>query len=65
MKPLWDSLYTFTKRDVFSGINMGDCLLFIDTLNIAFSIDVKGYDTRSIESPKNEIVASIKKHFST
>ena len=26
-------------KSVFSGINMGDCLLFIDTLNIAFNID--------------------------
>ena len=30
-------------QDVYSGINMGDCLLFIDTLNIAFDIDVKIY----------------------
>ena len=30
-------------KDVLSGINMGDCLLFIDTLNVAFDIDVKKY----------------------
>ena len=30
-------------KDAFSGINMGDCLLFIDTLNVAFDIDVKKY----------------------
>ena len=42
--------------DVFSGINMGDCLLFIDTLNIAFDIDVKSYTQRSISAPENESV---------
>ena len=41
---------------VCSGINMGNCLLFIDTLNIAFNIDVKGFKQRSIDSPNNEIV---------
>ena len=43
-------------QDVFSGINMGDCLLFIDTLNIAFDIDVKQYQQRSISNPENESV---------
>ena len=42
--------------DVFSGINMGDCLVFIDTLNIAFDIDIKGFQTRSISKPENEVV---------
>lgn len=39
-----------------SGINMGDCLLFIDTLNIAFDIDVKKYNTRNVDKPENEII---------
>ena len=43
-------------QDVFSGINMGDCLLFIDTLDIAFDIDVKSYTQRSISTPENESV---------
>lgn len=43
-------------KDVFSGINMGDCLLFIDTLTVAFDIDVKKYDKRSINTPENETV---------
>ena len=43
-------------KDVFSGINMGDCLLFIDTLNVAFDIDVKKYQQRSINVPENESV---------
>lgn len=41
---------------VLSGINMGDCLLLVDTINIAFDIDVKGFKQRSIDSPQNEIV---------
>jgi spore germination protein KA len=43
-------------EDVFSGINMGNCLLFIDTLNIAFNIDVKSYKQRSIDTSNNESV---------
>ncbi|MBO5349815.1 MAG: spore germination protein [Clostridia bacterium] len=42
--------------DVFNAINMGDCILFIDSLNIAFGIDVKGFKQRSIDTPNNEIV---------
>ena len=45
---------TFDK--VFKSINMGDCALFIDTLPISFIIDVKGFETRAISEPKNEIV---------
>ena len=43
-------------KDVFSGINMGDCLLFIDTLSVAFDIDVKKYEQRSVSTPENEAV---------
>lgn len=43
-------------KDIFSGINMGDCLLFIDTLDIAFGIDVKKFQQRSISVPENESV---------
>lgn len=51
------SVKKITKfSEVASTVSSGDCALFIDTLNIAFSIDVKGYDSRGIESPKNEIV---------
>lgn len=42
--------------EVSEGVNAGDCALFVDTLNIAFVIDVKGFEIRSISSPKNEIV---------
>lgn len=43
-------------QEAFSSINMGNCLLFIDTLNIAFNFDVKGFKQRSINTPNNEVV---------
>ena len=43
-------------EDIFSSVNIGDCALFIDTLSVAFIIDVKGFESRSISEPKNEIV---------
>lgn len=42
--------------EVSSAANSGNCVLFIDTLSIAFDVDVKGFEARGIESPKNEIV---------
>lgn len=42
--------------DVFNGVNSGGCALFIDTLNIAFDIDIKGYSMRSVSKPENEVV---------
>lgn len=42
--------------EVTSSVNGGDCALFIDTLNHAFVVDVKGFESRSIDNPKNEIV---------
>lgn len=45
-----------TFEDAFSSVNIGDCALFIDTLSVAFTIDVKGFETRSVSEPKNEIV---------
>ena len=41
---------------LFSDINAGNCGLFVDTINIAFDIDIKGFQQRSIDSPNNEIV---------
>ena len=43
-------------KEVFSSVNMGDCALFIDTLPVSFVIDVKGFESRNISEPKNEIV---------
>lgn len=42
--------------DIFSGVNSGNCALFVDTLSIAFDIDVKGFKQRGIDKPENEIV---------
>lgn len=42
--------------DIFSGVNSGNCTLFVDTLNVAFDIDIKGFKQRSIDKPQNEIV---------
>ena len=43
-------------NEIFSSVNSGNCMLFIDTLDIAFDIDVKGFKTRSINKPENEVV---------
>lgn len=43
-------------RDIFAGVNAGNCALFIDTLSIAFDIDVKGFKQRNIDTPNNEII---------
>lgn len=45
-----------TFEDVFSGVNIGDCALIVDTLSTCFVIDVKGFESRSISEPKNETV---------
>ena len=43
-------------KDIFSSINSGACALFIDTLNIAFDIDIKGFQMRTVSKPENEVV---------
>ena len=43
-------------NDAINSINVGNCILIVDTLNFCFNIDVKGFKQRSINSPKNEIV---------
>lgn len=35
---------------------LGNCALFVDTLNLAFDIEVKGFKQRSIDKPENEVV---------
>lgn len=42
--------------DVFKGINCGNCILFVNSLNYCFNLDVKGFKQRSISSPTNEVV---------
>lgn len=41
---------------LISGVNSGNCALFVDTLNVAFDIDIKGFKQRSVEKPTNEVV---------
>lgn len=41
---------------LFSGVNSGNCALFVDTLSIGFDIEVKGFKQRSVDKPSNEIV---------
>lgn len=45
-----------TFDEIANGINSGNCALFVDTLNIAFNIDVKGFKQRSVNTPQNEII---------
>ena len=42
--------------EVSKGVNSGNCVLFIDTLDKAFDIELKGFKQRSIDVPNNEIV---------
>lgn len=45
-----------TFSEAFNSVNMGNCLLFVDTLQLAFDIDVKGYKQREVGNPNNEII---------
>lgn len=52
-----NNVKTETKfKNIISYVNSGDCILFVDTLNIVFDIDVKGFKIRSISKPENEVV---------
>ena len=42
--------------ELAKGVNAGNCALIIDTLNVAFDIEVKGFKQRSVDTPENEIV---------
>ncbi len=54
--PQNDVKKTNNFKEVFSSINMGNCMLFVDTLDTAFDLDVKNFKQRSIDTPNNEIV---------
>ena len=47
---------TSSFNEIINGINSGNCALFVDTINVAFNIDVKGFDQRNIDTPQNEAV---------
>ena len=40
--------------EIISSINSGNCVLFVDTLNIAYDLDVKGFKQREINKPQIE-----------
>lgn len=42
--------------EIFKQVNSGVTALFVDTLNDAFLIDAKGFETRSISTPENEYI---------
>lgn len=48
------------KEKLFSkiveGINSGNCVLFVDTINVCFNIDIKGFLQRNIDTPRNEVI---------
>lgn len=43
-------------NELISGVNSGNCALFVDTIDIAFDVDVKGFKQRNVDTPNNEIV---------
>ncbi len=45
---------TFEK--VFGMVNYGSCAVFVDTLDVCFILDVKGWDRRGVSEPVNENV---------
>lgn len=54
--PQTDTQKKENYNDAINSINAGNCILLVDSLNICFDIDAKGFKQRSIDSPKNEIV---------
>ncbi len=42
--------------EILSSVNSGNCILFIDTVNVAFDIDVKGIKQRNVDKPEIENV---------
>ena len=42
--------------NALKGVNFGNAVLFIDTVDSAFIIDAKGWEHRSIANPENEAV---------
>ncbi len=47
---------TSSFSTISSSINSGNCVLFVDTVDVAFDIDVKNFKQRSINNPENEII---------
>lgn len=47
---------TSSFDEIISGINSGNCALFIDTLETAYDIEAKGFEKRSLSNPNNEVI---------
>ncbi len=43
-------------KEIIGSVNLGNCALFIDTIDTCFICDVKGFEKRNITPPINEIV---------
>lgn len=56
LMPLNDVNKVDTLDKLITAVNAGNVALLVDTLNIAFVVEVKGYKIREISSPSNEIV---------
>ena len=56
LMPLNDVNKVDTLDKLITSVNAGNVALLVDTLNIAFVVEVKGYKIREISSPSNEIV---------
>ena len=41
---------------IFSSANSGNCILFVDSIDVAFDFDVKGFKQRSVDKPNIESV---------
>lgn len=44
-----------TYQEVVDGVNFGGIGIFVDTLDVAFVGDVKGWEHRSVEKPETEL----------
>ncbi len=43
-------------KKVADSVNLGDCVLFVDGIDVAFTCDVKSWERRSIDAPITESV---------
>ncbi len=46
--------YTDKFDDIIDDVNFGSCALFVDGINVGFSLDVRNWGHRSIEKPEIE-----------
>lgn len=54
--PQNDVLKVDSFDNIANDVMAGNCILFVDTIEFVFDIDVKKFDKRSIAEPKNEPV---------